>query len=304
MSFNTPLFILLAAALILVIAWFTRQPMNAKVRRAAQGEFIAVAGGVIHYQWHGPVAGPVIVMVHGLTTPSFVWREQIPALTQAGYRVLTFDHFGRGYSDRPVARQDLAFFIRELDGVLDALQVRAGYHLLGYSMGGGIATHFASLQRDRIRKLVLIAPTGFLEGRPNWVARWPLIGDLAMFIFGGWSLRRGAKKAGQAEGVDAEMITLQKRETRYAGYGAAVLSSLRHTIYTDLRDAHRILKERAMPILALFGRDDDVIPISNAMHLREVNRAAQIIEIKRAGHGLVTTHPKQVNDAILQFLQG
>lgn len=303
MSFSTPLVVLLALALVLVIAWFTRQPMTANVRRNAPGDFVEIAGGVIHYQWHGPVTGPVIVMVHGLTTPSFVWRDQVPALTQAGYRVLTFDHFGRGYSDRPMERQDMAFFIRELDGVLDGLNVRAGYDLLGYSMGGGIVTQFASLRRDRIRKLILIAPTGFLQGRPNWVARWPIAGDLAMFIFGGWSLRRGAKKAGLAEGVDAEMIALQRRETRYAGYGAAVLSSLRHAIYLDLREAHRILKEREMPILAIFGSADDVIPPDNAMRLREVNRAAQIVDIKGAGHGLVTTHPRQVNDAILAFLR-
>ena len=303
MNFSTPLVILLALVVCLVIAWFTRQPMNAKVRRNAPGEFIEIAGGVIHYQWHGPTTGPVVVMVHGLTTPSFVWRDQIPALTRAGYRVLTFDHFGRGYSDRPVGQQDLSFFMNELESVLDTLKVRAGYDLLGYSMGGGIVTQFASLRRDRIRKLILVAPIGFLKGRPNWVARWPLIGDLAMFMFGGWSLRSGAKKAGLAEGVDADMIAMQRRETRYAGYGAAVLSSLRHTIYTDLRDAHRILKDRDMPILALFGKDDDVVPIDNAMRLREVNRDALIVEIKGAGHALVTTHPTHVNDAILAFLR-
>jgi pimeloyl-ACP methyl ester carboxylesterase len=303
MSFSTPLFILLAVALILVIAWFTRQPMSPRVRRAAPGQFIEIADGIIHYELHGPVTGPVIVMVHGLTTPSFVWRDQIPALTRAGYRVLTFDHFGRGYSDRPMGKQDLAFFMRELDGVLDGLEVHAGYDLLGYSMGGGIVTQFASLRRDRIRKLILVAPIGLLEGQPNWVARWPLVGDLAMFVLGSWTLRRGAIKAGKAEKVDREMINMQRRETRFAGFTAAVLTSLRHTVYEDLREAHRILRERDMPILALFGKDDDVVPIDNAMRLREVNRSAQIIEIKGAGHALVTTHPKQINDAILAFLQ-
>lgn len=303
MNFSTPLFVLFAIGLFLAIAWFTRQPMSARVRRGAPGEFVEIPGGIVHYEWHGSVTGPVIVMVHGLTTPSFVWRDQVPALTRAGYRVLTFDHFGRGYSDRPIGRQDLAFFVTELDSLLNTLRVRAGYDLLGYSMGGGIVTQFASLRRDRINKLILVAPIGFLEGPPNWVARWPVIGDLVMFTFGGWALRRGAQKAGQTEQVDAEMIALQRRETRYAGYGAAVLSSLRHTIYCDLRGAHRILKEREMPILALFGTKDDVIPLDNAMRLREVNRNAQIVEIKGAGHTLVTTHPQQVNDAILEFLQ-
>jgi pimeloyl-ACP methyl ester carboxylesterase len=304
MSLLSPWTIFLFLTLCLVIAWFVKRPMNARVRRGATGEFLTLPNGVIHYEWYGPVDGPVIVMVHGLTTPSFIWRDQIPALTQAGYRVLTFDHFGRGFSDRPMGRQDFDFFVQELDGVLDALSVRAGYDLLGYSMGGGIVTQYAALRRDRIRKLILVAPIGFLANRPNWIARWPVIGDLVMFVLGGWSLRRGAVKAGKAEGVDAELIELQRRETRFAGYTAAVLSSVRHTVYADLREAHRILLDRDMPILALFGSADDVIPIENAMQLREVNRSAQIVEIKGAGHGLVSTHPKQVNDAILAFLQG
>ncbi|WGI21978.1 alpha/beta hydrolase [Amylibacter sp. IMCC11727] len=124
-----------------------------------------------------------------------------------------------------------------------------------------------------------------------------------MFVFGGWSLRRGAIKAGKVENVDAEMIALQCRETRFAGYGAAVLSSARNVIYQDLTEAHRILKDRDVPILALFGTEDDVIPLPCAMRLREVNRTAQIIEVEGAGHALVTTHFKQVNAAILAFLR-
>lgn len=302
MNFNPTLLILLVLTLVLVFACFTRQPMNAKIRRGAPGEFIKISNGVIHYQWHGPVKGQVIVMVHGLTTPSFVWRDQIPALTQAGYRILTFDHFGRGYSDRPTGKQDLAFFIKELDEIMNALKVCKGYHLVGYSMGGGIAAQFTSLRRDHIWKLVLIAPIGFLEERPNLLVRWPLIGDVVMSMFGGWKMRRDAKKAGMAEGIDAEIIALQQRETRYAGYFSAVLSSIRHTIYTDLRDAHRILKKNNVPSLALFGKKDDVIPLSNLTRLRNANGAAQIVTIEGAGHGLVTTHSKQINNAILRFL--
>lgn len=299
----TPLNLFLAFGLILIVVWFLRRPMTAKVRRDAPGAFVELSNGVVHYQWHGPKVGPVIVMVHGLTTPSFVWRHQIPALTEAGYRVLTFDHFGRGYSDRPIARHTFAFYIRELDELLDALNVKAGFDLLGYSMGGGIAVQYASLRRDRIRKLVLIAPIGFLTTRPNWIARWPVVGDLAMFLFGGFSLRRGAVKAGRAENVEQDMIALQCRETRFAGFGAAVLSCLRHVIYQDLTEAHRVLKDRSVPILALFARDDDVIPIDCAMRLRELNRAAQIQEVKGAGHSLVTTHATEVNSAVVTFLQ-
>ena len=302
MSLFSPASFLIAFGLFLAVAWFLRRPMSGRARRHAPGEFAQITGGLIHYQWHGPKDGPVLVMVHGLTTPSFVWRDQLGALTGAGYRVLTFDHFGRGFSDRPYARHTMAFYVREIDELLEKLEVPAGYHLLGYSMGGAIAAHYAALRRDRINRLVLLAPAGLLRSEPNWVARWPVIGDLAMFLFGGWSLRRGSRQAGKLEGVDNDMIERQCLETRFAGFGAAVLSSLRHVIYTDQTDVHRRLLDRGMPVLAVFGTKDTVIPIACAMRLREINRSAQIVEIKGAGHSLVITHAKQVSRAVLAFL--
>lgn len=299
----TPVWVFLAFILFVVVVWFLRRPMSARVRRAASGQFVQLSKGAVHYQWHGPENGPVLVMVHGLTTPSFVWRDQLSALTGAGHRVLTFDHFGRGFSDRPFASYDMDFYVQEIDELLEKLAVPAGFNLLGYSMGGGIAAHYAALRRDRINRLILLAPAGLLNAQPNWVARWPVIGDLAMFLFGGISLRRGCKRAGAREGVDADMIALQCRETRFAGFGAAVLSSLRHVIYIDQTATHRTLMDRDVPVLAIFGTADDVIPIDCAMRLRGINRSAQIIEIKGAGHSLVTTHANQVNRAVLAFLQ-
>ena len=302
MNFLTPAHLTLAFLLLLVLIWFTRRPMTARVRRAAPGAFARISHGVIHYEWHGPKNGPVLVMIHGLTTPSFIWRDQLPTLTSAGFRVLTFDHFGRGFSDRPVARHDMAFFVQEIDELLAELDVKAGFNLLGYSMGGGIATHYATVRRDRINKLVLVAPVGFLTNRPGWIARWPVVGDLAMFLFGGWSLRRTSRKDGIAENVDDEMIARQCQETRYAGFGAAVLSSVRNVIYIDQSKEHRLLLDRKVPLLAIFGTADKSIPIQAAMRLREINRQAQIVEIEDAGHALVLTHKDQVNQALIDFL--
>lgn len=299
----TPTSVFLTFALFLVVVWFLRRPMSARARRAAPGKFVQLSNGIVHYQWHGPENGPVLVMIHGLTTPSFVWRNQLSALTGAGHRLLVFDHFGRGFSDRPYATYDMAFYVQEIDDLLEKLAVPAGFNLLGYSMGGGIAAHYAALRRDRINRLILLAPAGLLTSEPNWIARWPVIGDLAMFLFGGWSLRRGSKRTATTEGVDADMIALQCRETRFAGFGAAVLSSLRHVIYRDQTDIHHTLLDRSVPVLALFGTADDVIPIDCAMRLRTINRSAQIVEIDGAGHSLVTTHAKQVNRAVLEFLQ-
>ena len=81
-----------------------------------------------------------------------------------------------------------------------------------------------------------------------------------------------------------------------------VLERQVHSSGSDMRAAHRILKERNVSILAIFGEEDSVIPQNTAKLLSEVNNTAQIVKIKGAGHGLVTTHSRQINEAILRFL--
>jgi len=96
---------LLAAAVLLLYApllrdWL-RARMDDRARATAPGTFVDLPRGKTHYQWHGPEGGPVIVCIHGLTTPSFVFGPIAAHLAGRGYRVLTYDHYGRGYSYRP-----------------------------------------------------------------------------------------------------------------------------------------------------------------------------------------------------------
>ena len=138
-----------------------RKPdMNDEIRQRAPDQFAKLSDGYTHFQWHGPAEGPVLVCVHGLTTPSFVWDQLMPGLTEAGFRVLTYDLYGRGLSDRPKGIQTRSFFMRQLRDLLHQQGVLDGFTLMGYSMGGSIATVFASEEPQRVSQLVLLAPAG------------------------------------------------------------------------------------------------------------------------------------------------
>lgn len=294
--------ITLAALVLLIILWFLRRPMSKRQRRLAPGQFATVEDGVIHYQWHGPADGPILVLVHGLTTPSFVWRAMLPGLTKAGFRVLTFDHFGRGYSDRPFQRYDLAFYARTLDGLFANLRIEGPVHMLGYSMGGGIVAQYAAIRRDRVDHAILLASVGFSDKEPVFVARWPIIGDVLMFLFGPSRIRADARKSAELEKTDAEYLRLQIRETRFAGYTGAVLSSLRHAIYMDQTKAHEQLRDLSVPLLAIFARDDDLIGDRAWMRIREINSHAELNVIEGAGHAVAMTHADEVVSSVLAFL--
>ncbi|EEB85586.1 alpha/beta fold hydrolase [Roseobacter sp. GAI101] len=81
--------------------------MNDVARGSAPGQFAELSRGVTHYEWVGPARGPVAVCVHGLTTPSFVWRSITKGLVLMGFRTLIYDLYGRairiGQADRRTA---------------------------------------------------------------------------------------------------------------------------------------------------------------------------------------------------------
>lgn len=85
------------------------------------GTYQRLSDGVTHYRLDGPVDGPLVVLVHGGTIPIWTWDAQVPAFASAGYRVLTYDAFGRGYSDRPDVSYGRALYAGQLGELLDSL---------------------------------------------------------------------------------------------------------------------------------------------------------------------------------------
>lgn len=293
--------VLLVLALIVLalplIAEARRKPMDDTARSGAPGEFATLSRGVTHYQWFGPARGPVAVCVHGLTTPSFVWRGLARGLAGFGFRVLVYDLYGRGFSDRVPGCQDKVFFMRQLDDLLQDQQIEGDITLLGYSMGGAIATVFAAAQPDRIRHLVLLAPAGMgvvASRLSRFIARAPLIGDWLMLAL----FARQHIKFTQAErnlpGSVENIVDLQQSELRFKGFIPAVLASMRGILSTPLREEHKTIHQAGIPVLAIWGREDAVTPLSAMGTLAEWSRQARQDVIDEAGHGLVYTHTDKV----------
>ena len=68
---------------------------------ASKKSFIDLSVGKTHYELVGPETGRTVVLLHGGTIPMWTWDRQVPALVEAGFRVLRYDMCGRGYSDSP-----------------------------------------------------------------------------------------------------------------------------------------------------------------------------------------------------------
>lgn len=297
---------LIFAALIAIplVIEATRKPMNAKTRTKAPGSFADLSQGVTHYRWYGTGDGPVAVCVHGLTTPSFVWGGLAKGLTRMGFRVLVYDLYGRGFSDRPAGAQDHAFFQTQLNDLLADQGVEDDITLIGYSMGGAIATKFAATKPERLRKLILLAPAGIepvVTGLVAFAARTPVIGTWLMLVRYPTVLRNSLQaEAEQPSSVDG-INALQEAELNWRGFVPAVRESLRGLLSDEMQAEHQRLKQAGVPVLAIWGEEDTVIPLSSSQVLSQWNDEVRSAVITGAGHGLPYSHTLDVLEQINSF---
>lgn len=296
----------LAVLLIAPLAEWRRRAVTPTERAAATGNQVVLSKGVTHYRWFGPPQGPVAVCIHGLTTPSFVWIPIAEGLALRGYRVLSYDLYGRGLSDRPAGAQDAAFFVGQLEELLKAVDVTEPAVVLGYSMGGVIAVAYADARPERVKRLILIAPAGLglVLGRlARLVQNVPVLGDWLMLVLGTRMLRGGIDRSLPVSGQVRDIADWQAAEYDRRGTLPAVLSSQRNILAQDQAELHRRIGQSGLPVLAIWGEEDRVIPLTALGRLAEANHGARQVALPGAGHALPYTHPREILETIMEFLE-
>lgn len=296
---------LAALAALAPLAEARRTPV-ARLRAAAEGRMIDTPGGATHLRRFGPARGPVAFLIHGLTTPGYVWLPLARHLAAQGFRVFVPDLWGRGLSDRPPGPQDAPFFLRQIEAVCAAENLGDDMLVAGYSMGGAIATAWADAHPARVRRLVLLAPAG-LGDTPGVFARAckaaPLAGDWAARVLGGAVWRHGIEWNAPPHPDIPDLAARQAAETRVRGSLPAWLAAQRGMLSADLEPAHRRLAATGLPVLAVWGRRDAIIPLSAMGRLAQANRAARQVVLDDAGHGLPVSHAAAVAAALDDFLR-
>ena len=109
----------------------------------------------LHFEDYG--VGKPVVLIHGWPLSGRSWENQVPALVEAGYRVIAYDRRGFGSSSQPWGGYDYDTFAADLDRLLQHLDLR-GVALVGFSMGGGEVVRYLGVYgSDRVAKAVLAA---------------------------------------------------------------------------------------------------------------------------------------------------
>lgn len=299
--------IVVALALWASWLWAGRdlKPLDDIERQRAPGQFADLPGAKVHYSLSGPEGAPVIVMVHGFSTPGFIFEQNAAALREAGFQVLQFDHLGRGWSDRPKAKYDVDFYDWELLALLDKLGIDKPAGFVGLSMGGPIVAEFAVRHPERVQRVFLFVPAGLdVSGTGGFQAsllRTPVVGDWIWRMIG---LKTVAGDPQYDEsGIDpASRLQGDVREQmKYKGYGRALLTTFRNFHMSGRNDTWRALAATGIPVSAVFGDADPTIPVSSAARLTSLVPEAEIMILEAGDHGLNYKRHADVNDTLTDW---
>lgn len=296
------LILILAAASLPFVRDVERGPLTEEARSAAPGQFIRLSGGDVHFRLQGPENGPVIVFVHGFSVPSYTWERNAAYLAKRGYRVLSFDLYGRGYSARPDLSYDRMTFVTQVAELLDALGIEQQVTLVGISMGGAIVAAFTAEYPARVERTVFLAPFN----RPIDIGplKTPVLGEFLGYAFYVPDLpekQRGdfVNAAGQDEWIDRYRVQMQ-----YDGFRRAILATARHFIQSDPSIDFKAVGDAGIPALLLWGDSDSTFPAEQSQGvLNALGDNARYHLVAGAGHALHYENADKVNSLITAFLE-
>ncbi|MCH8844988.1 MAG: alpha/beta fold hydrolase [SAR324 cluster bacterium] len=299
--------VVLAVVAVTMAYWLSGRetaPLDAEARARLGGDYIRLSDGVTHYKWAGPIDGPVVVFIHGGTVPHWTWELHVPGMVKAGFRVLLYDLYGRGYSDRVAAPHDRALYARQLGDLLDGLQVRGRPHLVATSFGGAIAAHFVAQNPRRAGSLVLVAPmVNSVEIPIVKLLKLPVIGPVLLRLVGIPAFEKRAR-AFFALGPEPERYgQLYAEQFTWEGTEQVFLSILKTDAMGDYRPDYRKAGAGGRRVLIIRGSRDTEITAEAISQARQAMPEAEYVELPGIGHGAVIEAMQRVNDLIVGFLK-
>ncbi|RVU39901.1 pimeloyl-[acyl-carrier protein] methyl ester esterase [Rheinheimera riviphila] len=248
-----------------------------------------------------PVANdkPVLVLLHGWGLNHAVWQQLLPQLT-GQFSVLTPDLPGFGLAvdyPEPYRLADVAAVVAE--------QIPHGSLVLGWSLGGLVATQIALDYPEKVRALALVASSPCFVAAEDWPGMAPLVlrqfaaalaKDVALTIdrflaiqaLGSATARQEIKLLKQA------LLTLPLPQSAALAGGLTVLAEV------DLRPR---LSELSMPVTGCFGRLDSLVPVAMLDKLQLLLPNAALTMLPKASHAPFISHPEEFSQWLLQWAQ-
>lgn len=268
-----------------------------------------LSDGQTNYELSGDLSSDhLVVLLHGGTIPLCIWEPQMEAFRTAGFKVLRYDQYGKGFSARCKGVHGRDLFKRQLTELLDFLKITSPVSIIGPSFGGSVAINFAASYPKRVRTLILVSPAlNLLNSKspltgPIKLLQKPIIGELLFsLLFRKVIVERGRKLI--AGGIGSPCDTTFVRQFSCKGTRRALLSQFRSDAYGDYRERTRTAGESDIPVLLIRGTDDAEITDVMIQEVKSDLPNCRFEEFEHSGHGAPIDAPDKFNVMAIDFLK-
>ena len=263
------------------------------------GSYVDAGGIKTNYLEVGD--GPPVVLVHGSgpgVTAYANWRLTMPGLAPA-FRVLAPDMAGFGFSDKPGGVADLAAWVGQIIGFLDALGIERA-SVVGNSFGGSIGIRLATDHPDRVDRLVLMGATGI---------SFPITEGLDQ-VWGYQPSFENMRRILDYFAYSRELVSDELAEVRYRAALApgvqeafsALFPAPRQRWVEAITTPEEKIKAIPHETLIIHGREDQVIPLDNAYRLLGLMERSELHVFGRCGHWSQIEWADDFNALLVRFL--
>lgn len=253
--------------------------------------------------------GRPVILIHGWPLSGASWEKQVPALTEAGHRVITYDRRGFGHSDKPAGGYDYDTLADDLARLIEERDLR-DITLVGFSMGGGeVARYVGNHGEERLRGVVFAAavppylmktddnPDGPLTEEAAADMEAGLRSDRESF-FDGFTREffsaNGVLKVSEEDRQKAIALCLQSDQT-------AALGCMKAFGTTDFRGDLNLV---TVPTLVIHGDADSIVPLEGSGALTHAAiSGSRLVVLPDAPHGCNVSDADAFNDALVDFLK-
>ena len=273
-------------------------------------EEVSLHGHTVGFQAAGE--GPLLVLLHGITSTSDAWRDVMPTLAER-YTVIAPDMVGHGRSAKPRGDYSLGAYAAGVRDLLAVLGFERGT-VVGHSLGGGIAMQLAYLFPEYIERLALIASGGLGKEVHPLLRAATLPGSewVLPLLANEWPVRAGgavnavASKLGIEAGPDLAEFARGYASLVHEGARDAFLDTMRSVIGPDgqkVSAMDRLYLADQIPFLLMWGANDPVIPVDHGRRAREVVPHCRYIEIDGSGHWPMLDAPDRIIHELTTFIE-
>ena len=253
----------------------------------------------------GDPSSPPILLVHGWGCSVYVFRRNMPALADAGFRAIAIDLKGHGLSDKPLAENEYTIesLVEHLREILDALGLESAA-LAGHSLGGSLIYHFASRYPERARCLGMLSPVGLKGVALMWLYRFltpgpltPILRQINPRAIVKLALMRVYGKRGHFTKRDvAEYLA----PSQHPEFSLAMRELLHH--YDWNAADHLPLAIVNLPAAGVWGSLDHLMPHDGMAIYVPLVPQIVLRAIPDAGHIITEETPDEVNEELIALL--